>query len=388
MPICLVALAACGGGGAGAPDAAGDDAGGDAPACARMPAAADRVRHVVVSHPYDASSQQANAWEVLDLSATGELTRPNHTFTMGRGMDTEIAFTPDGEIGIAVQDDGSLGVFRLDAAGVPTVVAAHVPASFYAGRVVMASTGDHAYVLDDEWRDNGGGIYRIDIACDGTVSERGLVAAAKMPSALAFVPGTDRAVIAATDVATSAAGATAHLVTWGEPPAYVGGVDAFGDDMAIVGGAALTSDGGHFLIGDNSGFASVPNRVSVVTVGAGGVSAPVVLPNIMDPFSLVASPFGDVVLVVSGFGNAFYVVDRGASGFRLRGEVTYQGAKPELPGGAVRIDAGTLRGWVLVAENLGVRRVELAPDGSVIDHGKYALGTGTANIVGAVGVTP
>jgi hypothetical protein len=113
-----------------------------------------------------------------------------------------------------------------------------------------------------------------------------------------------------------------------------------------------------------------------------------VIPNIDDPFSLVASPFGDVVLVVDGFGNAMFVLDNSPTGFVVRGEVTYQGAKPELPGGAVRIDAGQLKGWVFVEENSGVRTVEMKQDGSVVDHGRFGVGDGTENVVGAIGVTP
>src|SRR5262249_59456060 len=85
--------------------------------------------------------------------------------------------------------------------------------------------------------------------------------------------------------------------------------------------------------------------------------------------------FGDVVLVASGFGNAFFVIDRDATGFKKRGEVTYTGPKPELPGGAVMIDVGALRGLVLVAETSGVRRVAFHADGSVVDLGKFAVGT-------------
>jgi hypothetical protein len=268
------------------------------------------------------------------------------------------------------------------------VIAAKLTGSFYATSVVMAPSGDHAYVLDDQWRENGGGIYRVDIGCDGSVTDRGLVAASKLPGALAFVPGTSRAVLAATDIGSSATGDTAHLLAWGDPPTWVAGANAFGDANAIIGGATLTADGGHFLIGDTNQFGSTPDRIAIVDVSASAVSNPQVIPNLDDPVSLVASPFGDVVLVASGFGNALYELASGASGFALRGQLTYTGAKPELPGGAVMIDAGALRGLVFVAENLGVRRVQFAADGSVTDLGKFPTGSGTESIVGAIGLTP
>jgi hypothetical protein len=54
------------------------------------------------------------------------------------------------------------------------------------------------------------------------------------------------------------------------------------------------------------------------------------------------------------------------------------------------IDAGALRGLVLMAENTGVRRVQFHADGSVVDLGKFAVGTGSGTdvVVGAIGVTP
>lgn len=383
----LAVLGACGDPSSSKPDASAGDAALDAPACARTAKPANRTRHVVVSHPYDANGAKTNTWEVLDLSATGELTRPGRTFVMGVALEGEVAFTADGEIGIAVQDDGSLGVFRIDDAGVPTVITNKLTGSFYAHRVVIA--GDHAYVLDNQWRDNGGGIYRIDIACDGTVTERGKVVEAKLPSALAFIPGTTKAILAAADIGASDVGADAHLLSWSGSPSVLASTDAFGDDQAIVGGATLTSDGAFFLIGDHSGFSNVPNRVSVVTVSGDQLGTPTVIPNINDPVALISSPFGPTILVVSGFDDAFYVIRRGSDGvFRADGEVTYQGPKPELPFGAVMIEVGALRGLVLVAENAGVRRVEHRSDGSIVDRGKFPMGSGLVNVVGAIGVQP
>ncbi len=389
----ILAFAACGGGHAtsdapnGGDSHAVDGATGDA-GCGRVAAPVDRVRRVVISHPYDAASDEANAWEVLDLSTAGVLTRPNRTFTMGRATDGVMAFTPDGEIGVVAQEDGSLGVVQLASDGTPTVIAAAFTGSFYATGVAMAPSGDRVYVLDGNTRDNGGGIYAVDIACDGSVTDAGLVAAAKLPGGLAFVPGSDRAVVAASDFLTSTAGDSAHLVTLGATPTWIGGANAFGDAMAIIGGTTLTADAGHFLIGDNSQFSGIPNRVAVVSVSADAVAAVTVIANVGDPEAIVASPFGDVALVSDGFGNAFHVLDVGGAGWELRGDVTYVGAAPQLPAGAVEITAGMLAGTALVAENLGVRIATFGRDGSVTDHGAFALGSGTENITGAIGVTP
>jgi hypothetical protein len=81
----------------------------------------DQDRFVVISHPYDADGGQAGAYEVLLLSADGELSRTGSTFEMGRASFGEVVFTPIGRFGLAAQDDGSVGVFELDDAGEATL---------------------------------------------------------------------------------------------------------------------------------------------------------------------------------------------------------------------------------------------------------------------------
>ena len=268
---------------------------------------------------------------------------------------------------------------------------------------MIAPAGNRAYVLDQQTRDNGGGIYEIDLACDGTPSGGGLVVAAKLPGGLAFAGSGALALVAANDFGPAGSpGATAtgndiELVAWndGSAPAFVGGADAFGDDQAIVGGTALTGDGSAFLVGDVNQFETGEgsNRIAIVAVGSAAVAPAVVLP-FDDPEALVASPFGDVVLATSGIGNALDVLDTGGSGgaWRVRGEVAYTGAKPELPGGAVMVTTGLIAGFVFVEENEGVRGLHFDAGGDVVDDGRFTIGDGTGNdlaaIVGAIGVTP
>lgn len=380
-------LAACGGGDdpSVTPDAAPTPDG--ATACTRDPAAADRVRRVVVSHPFDAAGDPSGVFEVLDLSETGELTRPGRTFTMGRASFGTIAFTPDGELGLVALEDGTLGVFRLAADGTPTVIDPGFAGAFYASRVIVDPRGDRAYVLDGNTRDNGGGIYAVTIDCDGAVADAGMVAPAKLPGGLALAGA--RAVLAAGDVLDAPAGDDVHLLAWGDAPARIAGVDAFGDDDAIIGGTALTADGGTFLVGDTSQFSDAPNRVAVVGVDADGLRALGTLP-VEDPEAIAASPFGDVAVVASAFGDALFVLDAGgpAGAWQVRGEVAYAGAGPLLPGDLATIDRGALRGHVLVSENVSVRHLAFRADGGVDDLGSLAFGEGLENISGAIGVTP
>jgi hypothetical protein len=425
-----LALAACGGkGGANGQDAASDatlpddgatagdaarDGGGDGPtatdgggdggtACPRTPAAADRIRKVVVSHPYDSSAAKTNVWEVLDLSTTGALTRPspNVTFTMGVAMYGEVVFTPDGEVGIVAQDDGSLGVFRLDANGTPAVVHAKFEGSFYAGQVVMDPDGTGAWVLDSEWRDIGGGIYRVDIGCDGTLTDQGRVAEAKLPAGLVLLPD-GRAVVSAYDILTSAAGtglSDVHLLGSLEPPTLTASVSAFptsdgGVDEQIVSTAAATSDGKYVLIADDSAYRDYGGtRIAAVEILASSLRAAQVF-NFDDPVAIVASPFGKPVIGVNGGisgAGAIMIIDYDSASstpFSVRGELPHTGTGPQLPGAAVMINQGSLKGFVLVAELSGVRKVAFHSDFTVTDLGAFDFGSGYTAMVGAVGVQP
>jgi hypothetical protein len=349
-----------------------------------MAAPADRDRFVAVSHPYDAAGGQAGGYEVLALSQVGALTRPGGKFTMGRAVVGTIAFTPDGEVGLAALDNGKLGVFRLDATGAPTVVHAEFEGSFYASRVIVEPRGDRALVLDGNTRENGGGVYLVTIGCDGAITDHGLLVAAKNPG------GVDVSGMRAL-VASSEPGASVQMVDYGGTPAVAASVDAFGDDLAIIGGTALSYDGTVFLVGDVSQFSGVPTRVAVVGVD-GGLHAslsPRGTIALEDPAAIAASPFSNVAVVASAFGDALFVLDDdGPTGWRVRGQVAYTGASPKLPSDLAAIDRGALRGHVLVSENVGVRHLAFGTDGSVTDLGSLAFGSGLDNISGAIGVTP
>jgi hypothetical protein len=367
---------------------------GAANPCPRLPGPEDTDRKVVVSHPYDASAGASGIFEVLDLSAAGSLTRPGVTFEMSRSGGGEIAFTPDGEVGIAVHDDGTLGVFRIDASGIPEVIHASFSGAFYASRVVMDPSGERAWVLDSEWRapDGSGGIYSVRIGCDGSLAEEGLIAPAKLPYTLNFLPGDPGSVVvAARDILDEAEGPDVYLLRWSLAPEVMLGTDVFPDNGQIVSSAAVTADARYVVIADNNMF-TPPNRVAAVEILDGGLRAAQILTAINDPVAAVASPWTTPILVVSGFDDALFVLDYDPSSASspLTGarEMGYSGASPQLPGTAVMIDRGSLRGRVLVTEVSGVRQVQFAADGSIADLGLTDFGSGYENMPGSIGVQP
>ena len=364
------------------------DAGGAA--CTRSPGSEDAERFVVVGHPSDAAGNKALDYEVLSLSASGTLAKLNKHFTMGRPADRPIVFSPDGKLGFAPQDDGTIGVFRVRVDGGIEVLQAAFQGSFYADRVVMSPEGDYLLVIDPDFPAVGGGIYRVDIGCDDTLTDKGRILPSKSASALGFVNATD-IVMAAKEIEGSSLGDTVIRDRLGPVPSFQAGENAFGDDQAITSWLTVTHDGKFALIGDNSAASAVPNRVAFVGITANGLSAGGVVGNIEDPFAIAASPFDDAAIVVSGFGDAIFILDykpASTPAVALRGELAYAGGKPQVPGALAMIERGVLRGRVLVSDVRGLYQVAFAPGGVVNDIGIFSLGGGTQNIVSGVGVQP
>jgi len=365
-----------------------------APVCIRPPGAADAVRKVVIAHPYDDAGMQYGGYEVYELSGDGQIASTGVTFEMHRAFDGVIAFTPDGKLGFASQDDGTVGIFRINGDRRVDVLDAAYDGegddNFYATSVVMGAGGSIAYVLNSQWRENGGGIYALRINCDDTITYLGAVAAAKLPYGLHLLAGDSRAVVIADDVLDSATGGV-HLLSWGDSPGVLATADLFSDDQAIIAGTAVTADGHYVLAGDNSQFSGVDNRVAVASIAGDTLTAIQVLTPIEDPIAIVTSPDNDAALVVSGLGDALFELDYAPTNtttpFSMVGELSYSGAGPQLPAGAVLIDRGGLRGRVVIAENTGIRQVQFE-SGAITDLGATSTGSGLGAIVGAIGVQP
>ncbi len=380
---------------AGDDDTVGDDDTADDPlweGCRATPQVADRDRLVVAALPYDPSGGQAPAWAAMTLGADGSLVDDGVRFEMGRAMDGTVAFTPDGQVGLIAQEDGTVGVFRAAGDGDVEVIHAAYSGDFYATAVVVEPSGERAWIVDGNWAENGGGLYEVAIDCDdGSLSGGELVLPSKLAADLLFHPTrTDRVVLVAEEVAGTEAGDEAVLLAYDELEA-LDGVDAFGDDEAWTPDAAITADGRYTLLADNSAFSGPGNRVAVAAVGEDTLEPAQVLTAMEDPVALVTSPFDDAALVVSGYGDAIFQLaydPDAAEPFTDLGDLDYHGARPALPAAAAGVDRGSLAGLTLVTENQGVRLVQFEGDGTVTDLGVAVDGDGFEWIMGAVGVAP
>jgi hypothetical protein len=390
--LALPLLASCSADGGSDGVDAGSSTGADAEVagCSREPGPANGIRKLVVSRPYGDGGANSSRWEILELDSDGSISSTDHFFEMRRATSGIIAFTPDGEIGLVPQDDGSVGVFRLTADGAE-VIEEGLSGDFYASGLVMDPDGQHAYILDGNWRENGGGIYRLRIECDGNVRDEGLVAAGKLPSSLTWL-SDGRAVVTGRDLGSSPQNQDAHLLPGSALSEPMASTTVFPDRNAIIASAATSADEHYLLVGDNSSFSGVPNRIAVARIDDAALGTVQLLSPIEDPYAIVTSPHDDAALVSSGFGDALvqlsYDPDSSDAPFAVVGELSYQGDGPALPGNMVMVERGDLAGLVLVAENQGVRRVRFDGGGVVRDLGRTEIGSSYNAIVGAIGVQP
>lgn len=343
--------------------------------CRATPAPADRDRAVLVALPYDADGNRSETWAVLTLSTEGELTDAGTRVEMGRASAGKVAFTPDGSLALAATEDGSLAVYDVDNG---VVVEAAWDGGFYANTVVSDPSGEVAWVVDGNWANNGGGLWRVALDCaTGAPSDAERVLEAKLPEELLWADGG--AILVGRDIPGSAAGDDLARLDWADPPAFADGADAFGDDDAIVSDAAVVGD--WVVVGDISEFSGVPTRVARVRLGDDlVVEEPV---DIEDPISLVPFPDGSArVLVASGYGDAYVVLDV------EEGSTTPVSAgRVQLPGAMVAVTRGRLDGLVLGAEVGGIRLLTMDGEGAW-DGGVFAFGDGIDDIPGALGVAP
>ncbi|MBI5547175.1 MAG: hypothetical protein HY901_25115, partial [Deltaproteobacteria bacterium] len=306
----------------------------------------------------------------------------------------EVVFTPDGEIGlVASTEDGSVGIFKFDASGAPVVINPKYKDGFYASKIVMDPSGERFYVVDQNWPENGGGVFSVRLGCDGTPHSEGKVFSSKNSYALNLIAARPGQVfLFAPEALNSPADTNAHLLSWGAPPTLVASVNAFADDDAIVPDGRVTPDGRWALIADNNAYSGTGIRVAVVELQAQALRRVQTLSPFTDPVQVVPSPYGNAALVVEGEGNHIKVLDLDPSNanapFSIVGALSYVGRRPQLPYQAVVMDRGTLRGRVLVSELEGIRQVQFQPDGTVTDLGLTPFLSGMEGIAGAMGVQP
>jgi hypothetical protein len=299
---------------------------------------------------------------------------------MGRNTDGAIVFSSDGHVGVVVQADGSLGLFTLAEDGAVTVVASHLGlGTFYAKDVAIDQVDGTLWVVDGNWPNNGGGVYRVPMDCHTlALGQPRRVVKSKLAVALILdAAGPDILVAPAVEGSTS--GDDIHLLEL-DPVIHIGSGPSL-DDKAIRSGVART--GQWLLVTDNSAFSGIPHRVAVSELYDDHVR-PHKTFNIENPFDITVSPFGNAALVSSGIRNAVIRLAFDGTEWSKKERVS----RPRLPGRLVTLTRPPLMGRVLVAENLGVRQLQFEPDGSVSEVDYLDFGNSEVHVVGGIGVQP
>lgn len=355
--------------------------------CPRMPAAPDRPRQLVVARPLDSNNAPANRYEVLQVGSDGLVYQsfPPRFFEMsGRATKGVIRFTPDSKIGFIPFDDGKIGVFSIDPMGAIAQVHYAWEGMGIASALEVSPDGKTLYIVDRRDRANGGGIYAATIACDGTLTDRGLVAAGS-PMGLAFRGGNlATSVVAANDLLDqTAAGDEIHLVDLSTtPPTRIAGDDVFD-------GANPTMT--RFAMSANVAFVGDATRLSIATVTDTTVTPETVMTDIAVLNGLATSPFDDSALVLIQPDNLSRRMFRihEENGAWTRSPLT--GDNGPAPAEIVTIERGALRGFFYVAESTivhGYKWSTMHPGLIVSITAEVFPPYGAEQTTGALGVTP
>ena len=378
---------------AGGDTGTGDDTGAPAAdGCRATPRPADADRTVMVSLPYTDDLDFTPDWAVLRLDASGTLSDTSVRVPLGTARGGGMAFTPDGSIGVATLDDGSLGVVSISEEGDAAVVQAGFDPGTYVTALAVDPTGEALWLVNPNWPDSGGGLYRADIDCEtGAVGPATFVLAAKNPAAIVLLGGTtERGVLVGREIPGAGDGADLALVDL-STGAVLAGSDAFGDEDAIVSRAALSASG-WVLVADHSEFSGQPNRVAAVRIDSDALSDTVLVDDVHDPVAIVPNPVGPGALVPSGYGDRYWLLGEDPDGtlpWFIAGQVQEAGQSGvQLPDGALAITRGPLAGHALAVEVGGVRQLDLDPSGGATLGAVLGFGSGYSGIPGALGVQP
>ena len=327
------------------------------------PSSEDRVHTVVVGQPFATPN---NTWRSYALE--GETLTETGSLTMGEGTFGRVVWTPDGRVGAVAQDDGTVGIFAADQGQVTTIDPAFQD-GFYASALTMDPDGETLWIVDGNWANNGGGLYRVSLDCEsgqpGAVEK---VRESKLASALLL---GERTVLVAHEVDDQVGSSAYELASpQGE---VLQGLPLFEHADYSISDAILTPNG-RIWAADYSVFSGVPHSVAVLNAD---LSLQDRVP-VVDPVALVAHPSDGRVLALSAY--------QGDELLQISSELEVESLQASpLPWAAAGLQSGPDAGLVIVSENEAMVLLRWTPTG-VEELQSVAL-SGDA-LPGAVGVSP
>lgn len=395
--------------GGGSSGATSSSSGGpDTPDCHATPQPDDALRFAVASRPYTAlndagSAEMGRRFSVFSLSSAGVVAGLEDFELGGYNTAGRIAFTPDGRIGaVALEsrtqgDRGTVGVFRLDDAGRVTVVHANYKAAFFANDLAFSPDGSFLYVADSQTPENGGGLYAIPVACDGTLGQAtrvtestGTTPPVWAPDAKAAAPW--RALVGADALAGAGPDDGLHTFTFDGPTATrVASADPFGQ-QTLVQEIAWAPDATHALVVAPNPSVGGPRLIGVrLTNDTPALDEAFDLPGVE---TAAASPYGNSFFIGLADPDGMSTVQYASSAtgaFSAPAELI-TATKPQLPFAANVITRGALKGRIVMAELSAIRQMQFAAGGAVSEVGVFQMPSAGDDdltaILGGFGLTP
>lgn len=317
--------------------------------------------YAVYATPYDEDGNQASSWHLQPQN--GE----RIDFQMGRATTGEVHLASDGSWGAVAQTDGTIGIFRYVDGNLAVVEAGlNLNAdseSVYASQLWLDSDAGELWVTDQNWPNNGGGLFRASIDCEtGAISSAERVFSSK--NAYSVRPMGDNWLYLSREINDE----PVQLSIFDETGSILAQGSAFQDDEAIF--SAMATDGTTILVGDNNEFSGNPTRVSHATWdGTELVNTHEF--QIQDPMSIQI--VDDWALIASGYGNEL---------------VQYQISRQQvssvvgLPLPSVVLRQGN---YMYAVGNTQLHKLE-ATNAGFVSMGDVVTLSGIGGIIGAAGV--
>lgn len=327
------------------------------------PSSEDRVHTVVVGQPFATPN---NTWRSYALE--GETLTETGSFTMGEGTFGRVVWTPDGRVGAVAQDDGTVGIFAAEQ-GQVSVIEAAFQDGFYASALTMDPDGETLWVVDGNWANNGGGLYRVSLDCEtGSPGATEKVRESKLASALLI---GERTVLVAHEV-DDQGGFSAYELASPEDE-VLQGLPLFEHADYSISDAVMAPDG-RIWAADYSVFSGVPHSVSVLNAD---LSLKDRIP-VVDPVALVAHPGDGRMLALSAYqGDELLQIAPDLEVDRLQSS--------PLPWAAAGLHTGPDAGLVVVSENQAMLLLRWTSAG--MEELQSVALSGDA-LPGAIGVSP
>ena len=335
----------------------------DTASAACRPVSDDRVHTVVVGQPFATPN---DTWRSYALE--GETLTETGSFSMGEGTFGRVVWTPDGRVGAVAQDDGTVGIFAAEQ-GQVTVIEPAFQQGFYASSLTMDPDGQTLWIVDGNWANNGGGLYRVSLDCEtgapGTVEK---VRESKLAS---FLLIGERTVLVANEVDEQVGSSAYELVS--PQDEVLQGLPLFEHADYSISDAVMALDG-RIWAADYSVFSGVPHSVAVLNAD---LSLEGRVP-VVDPVALVAHPSDGRVLALSAY-QADELVQISSDL-----EVDPLQTSP-LPWAAAGLQSGPDAGLVIVSENEAMLLLRWTSTGM---EELQSVPLGGDALPGAIGVSP